>query len=70
MPPQARLAYGAFMVLAMAVFLLARRWTPQPPGIVALPRKHKLALLFAVLVGGMFGAKLPFVFQQSRGPSR
>src|SRR5262245_12106375 len=51
------LAYSAFMLLALAVFLLARRCFPQPD----MPRRQQVALGLAAFVGGTFGAKLPFV---------
>ena len=50
-------AYSAFMLLALAVFLLARRCFAQPN---VAPR-HQLVLGLAAFVGGTFGAKLPFV---------
>lgn len=52
------LAYSAFMLLALAVFLLARRCFPQPN----VAARHQLLLGLAAFVGGTFGAKVPFVF--------
>src|SRR5262245_45918630 len=57
-------AYAAFMLLALVVFLLARRVLPQPPAVVALPSWKKLGLALAAFVGGVLGAKLPFVLEQ------
>src|SRR5262249_56462606 len=51
------LAYSAFMLLALAVFLLARRCFPQPN---VAPR-HQFVLGLAAFLGGTFAAKLPFV---------
>jgi phosphatidylglycerol:prolipoprotein diacylglycerol transferase len=51
------LAYSAFMLLALVVFLLARRCFPQPN---VAPR-HQFVLGLAAFIGGAFGAKLPFV---------
>jgi phosphatidylglycerol---prolipoprotein diacylglyceryl transferase len=51
------LAYSLVMLLALAVFLLARRCFPQPD----VPRRQQVALGLAAFVGGTFGAKLPFV---------
>jgi prolipoprotein diacylglyceryltransferase len=56
-----RQAYAAFMVLAAGVFLLVRRCTPAPPAVAALPRLDRVALAGAAFVGGVFGAKFPFV---------
>lgn len=56
-----RLAYMLFMLLAAVVFLLVRRLQPQPAAVAGLPRRTQLALLSAAFVGGMIGAKLPFV---------
>jgi prolipoprotein diacylglyceryltransferase len=56
-------AYAAFMLLALAVYLSARRVLPQPPAVVALPRWKKLGLALAAFVGGALGAKLPFVLE-------
>lgn len=57
-----RLTYAAFMLAAAAVFLLARRCLPTHPAVAALPRRQKTALLLAGFTGGVFGAKLPFLF--------
>ena len=59
MPP--RLHYSLFMLLALAVFLLARHFVPRPRGLRAMPWHFRLALTLAAFVGGAFGAKLPFV---------
>jgi phosphatidylglycerol---prolipoprotein diacylglyceryl transferase len=58
MPP--RLAYGSFMVLALAVFLLARHVLPKSAALTALPVWKRLALPLAAFSGGVLGAKLPF----------
>jgi phosphatidylglycerol---prolipoprotein diacylglyceryl transferase len=52
-------AYSAFMLLALAVFLLTRRVFPQPAG---LPARQQALLGLAAFVGGTFAARLPFVF--------
>src|SRR5205807_2233689 len=51
------LTYSAFMLLALAVFLLARRCFPQPE----IPPRQQIVLGLAAFIGGAFGAKLPFV---------
>jgi prolipoprotein diacylglyceryltransferase len=56
-----RLSYAAFMLFAAGVFLLVRRCTPTPPEVAALPRLDRFALAGAAFVGGVFGAKIPFV---------
>lgn len=56
-----RIGYAACMALALAVFLLARRLAPAPPAFTALPRRHRWLLAWAAFVGGILGAKLPFL---------
>jgi phosphatidylglycerol---prolipoprotein diacylglyceryl transferase len=65
MPPRA--AYALFMLLAVAVFVLARRLTPQPPGLRALPWWQRAELALAGFVGGALGAKLPFAMADPSG---
>jgi len=65
MPPHP--AYTAFMILALLVFLLARRLAPLPRALAALLWWQRLTLGLAAFVGGALGAKLPFVF--GRGES-
>ena len=55
-----RLAYGGFMLLALAVFVLARRVLPQPEGLAAVPWRKRAGLLLAAFIGGSLGGKLPF----------
>ena len=55
-----RLAYGGFMLLAMVVFLLARRVQPKPGGLAAVPWWKRAGLLLAAFIGGSLGGKLPF----------
>jgi prolipoprotein diacylglyceryltransferase len=55
-----RLAYSLFMLLAAAVFLLARRLFPQSGSLTALPSRQRWALVLAAFIGGALGAKLPF----------
>jgi prolipoprotein diacylglyceryltransferase len=55
------------MLLALAVFLLARRFVPRPPGLMRLPGWQRAALGLAAFVGGSLGAKLPFALQDPRG---
>ncbi len=57
-----RFAYAGFMLAAAAVFLLARRCLPPSPAVAALPRWQKTVLTLAGFTGGVFGAKLPFLF--------
>jgi prolipoprotein diacylglyceryltransferase len=57
-----RLAYSAFMLAALAVFLLARRVLPAGE-LAKLSRGERIALALAAFVGGTFGARLPFLFQ-------
>ena len=55
------LAYAPFMLLALAVFVLARRCFPAP-GSSALTVTQRRGLAVAGFVGGVLGAKLPFAF--------
>ena len=57
--------YTAFMLLALAVFLVARHFTPRPPEWATVPPAHRAALALAAFVGGALGAKLPFVFSEA-----
>src|SRR5262245_43000765 len=57
-----RLVYSLFMVLAAIAFLVARRLSPTPAAVAALPVGHKLLLGWAAFAGGVLGAKVPFVF--------
>lgn len=59
MPPRA--AYAASMLAALAVFVLTRRCLPRSAA-VALQLGQQAALALAAFIGGVFGAKLPFVF--------
>jgi phosphatidylglycerol:prolipoprotein diacylglycerol transferase len=58
-PPRA--AYGLFMLLALAVFVLARRCLPRS-AVANLPPHQQLLLALAAFVGGTFAAKLPFAW--------
>jgi phosphatidylglycerol:prolipoprotein diacylglycerol transferase len=62
-----RLAYAGFMLLAMAVFLLARRVLPKPVGLSAVPWRKRLGLLLAAFIGGSLGGKLPFAVSAFAG---
>jgi phosphatidylglycerol---prolipoprotein diacylglyceryl transferase len=58
-----RYAYAGLMVAAAFIFFLARRCFPSPgSGLAKLPRKERLAIGLAAFIGGVLGAKLPFVF--------
>jgi phosphatidylglycerol---prolipoprotein diacylglyceryl transferase len=56
-PPRA--AYGAFMIVALGVFVLARRCLPRSAAL-ALQARQQLLLAVAAFIGGVLGAKLPF----------
>jgi phosphatidylglycerol:prolipoprotein diacylglycerol transferase len=59
-----RLLYTLFMMLAIAVFLLARRLVPRSRAVATLPRWQRAALVLAAFVGGALGAKLPFALAE------
>jgi phosphatidylglycerol---prolipoprotein diacylglyceryl transferase len=56
-----RFAYAAFMLLAAVVFFGVRRWLPPISAVASLPRLHRFSLAAAGFVGGIFGARLPFI---------
>jgi hypothetical protein len=56
-----RVTYALFMLLALCVFLAARRLLPRPRELALLPWWQRVLLATAALVGGTFGSKLPFV---------
>ena len=61
-----RLAYAAFMLAALAVFLLARRVLPKSSdGLSSLTPLERLAIGLAAFAGGTIGARLPFVISMS-----
>jgi phosphatidylglycerol:prolipoprotein diacylglycerol transferase len=53
--------YAVSMALALLVALLARRALPRDPRGVALPARSRRALALAAFVGGVLGARLPFL---------
>ncbi|QDU95383.1 prolipoprotein diacylglyceryl transferase [Lignipirellula cremea] len=55
------MGYSLFMLLAMAVFLLVRWQTPVPRELARLPFWERALLLLAGFLGGMIGAKVPFI---------
>jgi phosphatidylglycerol:prolipoprotein diacylglycerol transferase len=55
------------MVLALAVFLIARHFVPKPAALQQLPWRKRLALGLAAFIGGNLGAKLPFVSSSPGG---
>src|SRR5437870_4026899 len=55
------LSYTLFMLLALAVFLLARRLQPRTPSVVVLPRQQRIALALAAFIGGSLGAKVGYI---------
>jgi prolipoprotein diacylglyceryltransferase len=65
MPP--RVAYSLFMILAAAVFLLARRVFPGSAPLTRLPWRQRWALVLAAFIGGALGAKLPFALNSGDG---
>ncbi len=57
------LPYACLMLAAAAIFFLARRCLPASGnGLAALSRHDRRAIGLAAFIGGVLGAKLPFVF--------
>jgi phosphatidylglycerol:prolipoprotein diacylglycerol transferase len=63
-----RIQYAAFMLLALVVFVLARRLLPIPSPLAERPRWQRWLVGMAAFVGGIFGAKLPFALGAPPGP--
>jgi phosphatidylglycerol:prolipoprotein diacylglycerol transferase len=58
-----RFAYAGFMLLAAGIFFLARRCFPATEGgLATLAKRERLLLGLAAFIGGVLGAKVPFVF--------
>ncbi len=62
-----RAGYTLFMLLAVLVFVTARRLLPRPAGVRALTGQQRLALALAAFIGGVLGGKLPFVLGSEGG---
>src|SRR5437763_8320785 len=58
-----RAYYSLFMLLSAVTFLVVRRLQPRSLN-TALPASERAALGLAAFVGGVLGAKLPFVFSE------
>ncbi len=56
-----RLVYALFMLLALGVFVGARRALPQSLALAAVPWRKRVLLALVAFVGGALGAKVPFV---------
>jgi phosphatidylglycerol:prolipoprotein diacylglycerol transferase len=57
------LPYAALMLAAAAMFFLARRCFPDSSsGLATVSREERRTILLAAFIGGVLGAKLPFVF--------
>ncbi len=63
-----RLAYMAFMLLSLVVFLVARRFMPKPAGLTQMPPWKRALITLAGFSGGALGGKLPFAFTSTDGP--
>jgi prolipoprotein diacylglyceryltransferase len=63
-----RASYAVFMILALGVFLLARRLLPRSVSDLGLSWKQRGVLALAAFIGGMIGAKLPFALANESGP--
>ena len=55
------------MLLALAVFLVARHFVPKPAGLAALPWRKRPRAGLSAFVGGSLGGKLPFVLARPDG---
>ena len=63
-----RFSYMAFMLLALAVFLLVRRWQPKSASDSGrLTGIERIALTLAAFIGGALAAKIPFLLNGSFG---
>ena len=62
-----RISYMAFMLLALVLFVLIRRWQPKSASDGRLNGKQRVALSLAAFIGGALSAKIPFVLSGSFG---
>lgn len=62
-----RLYYAAFMAAALVTAAVARHFVPKPPEFVRLPLWKRAAIGAAAFVGGVLGAKIPFVLVGEEG---
>jgi len=62
-----RAAYAAFMALALVTALVVRRFIPKPAAYTELPAWQRAVIGAAAFVGGVLGAKLPFVLTGEEG---
>jgi len=56
-----RESYALFMALAALTFLAVRYFTPKPPAYDRLPLGERALLGLFAFIGGVLGAKVPFV---------
>jgi phosphatidylglycerol:prolipoprotein diacylglycerol transferase len=63
-----RASYAYFMLLALAMFLLAQRVLPRSADVTRMPAWQRGALALAAFIGGTLGAKLPFALANQSGP--
>lgn len=64
-----RNAYALFMFLSLVTFLVVRWRMPKSPSVARLPWQVQWALGMAAFVGGILGAKLPFIIMQQEDPT-
>ncbi len=61
-----RISYMAFMLLALVLFLLIRRWQPKSDSDGGrLKGNQRMALSLAAFIGGALSAKIPFLLSGS-----
>ena len=60
-----RISYMAFMLLALVLFVLIRRWQPKSASDGRLNGNQRVALSLAAFIGGALSAKIPFVLSGS-----
>lgn len=64
-----RPAYALFMMLALITFLVVRWLMPKSPSMAKLPWQIQWALAFSAFLGGILGAKLPFIIMNQDDPT-
>lgn len=64
-----RNAYALFMLLSLITFLVVRWRMPKPVAVAKLPWQIQWALAFSAFLGGILGAKLPFIIMNQDDPT-
>lgn len=64
-----RNAYALFMLLSLVTFVVVRWRMPKSVAVAKLPWQIQWALAFSAFLGGILGAKLPFIIMKLDDPT-